>query len=81
MLRQGAAGSRSVVRVEKTGGQLHVWFCPQYRPRVLAGSIGIDLTKDALRYGQDLVGELIDRALRMADRRTSRAEAGQGPAR
>jgi hypothetical protein len=61
-----------VVRVLKSGGQLHVWFCPDGEPRTLAGAVDIGLAADAMRYGQDLVEELIDSALWMADRQAAR---------
>jgi hypothetical protein len=80
MLRQGGTKARSAVRVVKVGGQLQVWFCPRYQPRVLAGAIGVGLAEDALRYGQDLLGELIDKALWMADRRSSVTKVAKAPA-
>ncbi len=58
---------RPAVRVLKSGGQLHVWFCRDGEPRTLAGAVDVNLAADARRYGQDLVGELVDRALWMAD--------------
>ncbi len=73
-LRSGA-GRRSVVRVSKSGGQFHVWFCPDGKRQTLAGAIGVGVAADAHRYGQDLVGELVDRALLMADRHAARAES------
>ena len=56
------------VRVLKSGGQVQVWFYPGGAPRTLAGAVNADLAADARRYGQDLVDELIERALWMADR-------------
>ena len=61
-----------VVRVLQSGGQLHVWFCPDGAPQTLAGAVNIGLAADAMRYGQDLVEELIDSALWMADRQAAR---------
>jgi hypothetical protein len=61
-----------VVWVLQSGGQLHVWFCPDGEPQTLAGAVDVGLAADAMRYGQDLVGELIDTALWMADRRLAR---------
>jgi hypothetical protein len=40
---------------------------------MLVGTVNIGLAADALRYGQDLVGELIDKALWMADRHVMNA--------
>ena len=59
---------QAVVRVLESGGQLHVWFCRDGKPRTLAGAVDVSLAADARRYGQDLVGELVDKALWMADR-------------
>jgi hypothetical protein len=58
-----------VVRVLKSGGQLHVWFRRDGEPRKLAGIVDVSLAADARRHGQDLVGELVDKALWMAERR------------
>ena len=62
--------TKPVVQVLESDGQLFVWFYPKDEPRALAGAIDVDLAADAARYGQDLVGELIDKALWMADRRS-----------
>jgi hypothetical protein len=59
-----------VVRVLESGGQLRVWFCRDGEPRTLAGAVDVGLAADARRYGQDLVGELVDRALWIAERRS-----------
>ena len=67
--RSRSATKRPLVRVLKSGGQLHVWFCPRGKPRTLAGAVHARVAADAERYGQDLLGELIDKALWMADRR------------
>jgi hypothetical protein len=61
--------NQAAVRVLKSGGQLHVWFCRDGEPQVFAGAVDVSLATDAQRYGQDLVGELVDRALWMAERR------------
>ena len=39
--------------------------------RNVAGSVGIELASDAKRLGQDLVSDLVDDALREADRRSA----------
>jgi hypothetical protein len=49
---------------------LQIWLHESGRRR-LAGSIGIELASDAKRLGQDLVSELVDDALREADRRSA----------
>jgi len=69
----GRSRSQPVVRVLKSGGQLQVWLCPSGAPRRRAGAVDAGLAADALRYGQDLVGELIDDALWMAERRSATA--------
>jgi len=66
-----SASARQVVRVLKSRGRFDVWFCRKGKRRALAGSIGAALAADAQRHGQDLVGELVDNALRMADRRAA----------
>ncbi len=67
-VRHANRKKQPAVRVLKSGGQMHVWFYPDGAPRKLAGAINIGLAEDAKRYGQDLVGDLVDRALWMADR-------------
>jgi hypothetical protein len=62
--------------VLKSDGQWHVWFCCDGEPRTLAGAVGVGLVADARRYGQDLVGELVDKALWMADRQTTTNSLG-----
>jgi hypothetical protein len=56
------------VRVLSSDGQFHVLLCRRGEPTRLAGVVAVSLAADAWRCGQDLVGELIDRALWMADR-------------
>lgn len=62
---------RPVVEVAKTAEQVQIWL-HEGGGRQLAGSVGAALASDARRLGQDLVGELIDDALREADRRATR---------
>ena len=64
------------VKVVTSGGQVYVWYCENGRHVALAGTIADEVAIDASRYGQDLVGELVDQALRIADRK--RMELG-GP--
>ena len=59
-----------VVEVTKSREQLQIWL-NDAGARQLAGSIGVELASDARRLGQDLVDELIDDALREADRRSA----------
>jgi hypothetical protein len=58
-----------IVEVAKSREQLEVWLCDD-GARQLAGSVGLDLVSDAERLGQDLVGRLVEKALREADRRS-----------
>jgi hypothetical protein len=62
-----SSSARRVVRVVKSREHFHVWFCRDGKRHTLAG-VTVSLAEDARRYGQDLVGELIDKVLRMADR-------------
>jgi len=55
--------------VTKSREQLQIWLHDAGAKR-LAGSVGVELASDARRLGQDLVDELIDDALREADRRS-----------
>jgi hypothetical protein len=59
-----------VVEVTKSRERLQIWL-NDAGARRLAGSIGVELASDARRLGQDLVDELIDDALREADRRSA----------
>ena len=58
-----------VVEVTESREHLQIWL-RDGGAKQLAGSIGIELASDARRLGQDLVDELIDDALREADRRS-----------
>ena len=58
-----------VVEVTESRERLQIWL-NDAGARRLAGSIGVALASDARRLGQDLVDELIDDALREADRRS-----------
>ena len=60
---------QTAVRVLEEDGRFHVWLCHGGRRLALAGAVGTSLAADAQRYGQDLVEELVDKALWMADRR------------
>jgi hypothetical protein len=66
----------SAVQVVTSRGRVHVWYCENGQHLALAGTVANEVATDASRYGQDLVGELVDQALRIAERR--RMEVG-GP--
>jgi hypothetical protein len=68
-VRAGRRMRSSIVEVVRSREQLHIWLCDSRR-RQLTGSISIELASDAKRLGQDLVGNLVDRALREAERRS-----------
>jgi hypothetical protein len=66
-VRAGRSTQASIVEVVRSREQLQVWLRDSRR-RQLTGTIGIELASDAKRLGQDLVGTLVDRALREAER-------------
>lgn len=61
-----------VVEVIESRERLQIWL-HDAGARRLAGSVGVALASDARRLGQDLVDELIDDALREADRRSAQS--------
>jgi hypothetical protein len=71
-VRPGRRARLPVVEVTESHEHLQVWL-HDAGARQLAGSIGVELALDARRLGQDLVNELIDNALREADRRSAQA--------
>jgi hypothetical protein len=52
---------------------VEVWLCEDGRRQSLTGTVNTALANDAMRHGQDLVDELIDRTLKEADRRLAAA--------
>ena len=66
-VRAGRPTQASIVEVVRSREQLQVWLRDSRR-RQLTGTIGIELASDAKRLRQDLVGTLVDRALREAER-------------
>ena len=68
-IRPGRRPRPPIVEVVKSREQLQIWLCDD-DGRQLAGSIGVELVSDAKRLGQDLIGQLVERALREADRRS-----------
>ena len=65
-----------VVEVIRSREQLQIWLHDTGKPR-LAGSVGIELAADARRLGQDLVSDVVDDALREADRRSVSSARGR----
>ena len=58
------------VRVLRAGKRFEVWLYQAGRRRQLTGSVDVRLASDAGRRGQDLVGDLVDKSLKEADRRS-----------
>jgi hypothetical protein len=71
--RRRFASKQPAVKVIRRARHLRVWYCENGKRRELAGTIPTAIEADARRYGQDLLGNLIDRALRIADRRRTEA--------
>ena len=71
--RRRSARKQPAVKVIRSARNLHVWYCENGKRQELAGTIPAAIEADARRYGQDLLGNLIDRALRIADRRHAEA--------
>lgn len=68
---------RDPLRLSTQGDEIVVWVDGTGpRPRRI-GSVNRRLAADARRHGQDLVGDLVDEALREADRRTLPRSARQ----
>ena len=61
------------MRVFRSKEQVEVWLCEDGRRQSLTGTVNTALANDAMRHGQDLVDELIDRTLKEADRRLAAA--------
>ena len=59
-----------IVEVTQSRQHFQIWLNDAGQRR-LAGSVGIELASDAKRLGQDLVSDLVDDALREADRRSA----------
>jgi hypothetical protein len=57
------------VKINRADTRFEVWLCPNADPPELAGTIDAGLAADARHHGQDLVEELVERALRQAARR------------
>jgi hypothetical protein len=68
--RQPAASPRRLfeVKVNRADTRFEVWLYPNGDPPELAGTIDAGLAADARHQGQDLVEELVEQALRQAER-------------
>ena len=71
--RRRSAKMQSPVQVLRSGRYLRVWYSENGEPLKLTGTIPAALANDASRYGQDLVGDLVDKTLRIAERRRTEA--------
>jgi hypothetical protein len=69
-VRAGRRSRPPVVEVVESREHLQIWLHDAGERR-LAGTIATELASDAKRLGQDLVDELVDDALREADRRSA----------
>lgn len=69
-IRPGRRSQPPIVEVIRSRQQLQIWLHDAGQRR-LAGSVSIELASDAKRLGQDLVSDLVDDALRQADRRSA----------
>lgn len=58
-----------IIEVVRSREQLQIWLCDD-EGRQLTGLIGLELASEAQRLGQDLVGHLVEKALREADCRS-----------
>jgi hypothetical protein len=67
--RAGRWERSPIIKVVRSRERLQIWLCDD-AGRQLTGSIGIELASDAKRLGQDLVDQLVEKALREADRRS-----------
>jgi hypothetical protein len=66
--QQAASPRRFIeVKVNRADTRFEVWLCPNGDPPELAGAIDARLAADARHHGQDLVEELVERALRQAE--------------
>jgi hypothetical protein len=59
---------KPVVRVLRSQHQLEIWLSHNGKRQSLTGTVNTALVADALRHGQDLVGELVEQALRESER-------------
>jgi hypothetical protein len=64
----------AAVQIVRSRREFGIWYCENGKRLSLVGTVATHLAIDANRHGQDLVGELVEQALRLADRR--RTEAG-----
>lgn len=64
----GLAGRRITCRLAEGDREVTVWLEVSGRRRSLVGRINKFLARDALRHGQDLVEDLLDKARIRAER-------------
>jgi hypothetical protein len=53
--------------------QIEVWLCRRTAREYRIGTVHVDLAADAQRHGQDLVGELVQKAFRELEQSRTRA--------
>ena len=61
----------SAVQVLRTDEHLEIWRCEDGARRSLTGTVNVALVTDALRHGQDLIEELVERTLKEIERESS----------
>ena len=66
------------VKVKRAARCFEVWLCPDGDMPELAGMIDARLAADARHHGQDLVGELVEQAMKQAERRRNLGECAPG---
>ena len=75
--RPRAASRQIACRLAESDGHLTVWLEVTGRRRAIVGRINKFLARDALRHGQDLVEDLLDRA-RIQAERLAMADTAEG---
>lgn len=70
--RKSNVRDHSDIIVLPAGKRLEVWLCPAGRTTRRLGTVGVGLATDARRYGQDLIGELIEKAMKELERGATR---------
>lgn len=67
-VRLKRCGVRSPVIVRRAGKHFEIWLRSTDGTRRRVGQVGIDLATDARRFGQDLLADMMETALRQFER-------------
>lgn len=62
------SGRADPVQLQVLASEIVVWCVFPGRRRKLIGAVNLQLVADARRHGQDLVGQLVEMALKEAER-------------